>query len=61
MLSNEFDEYRFESNYPPGYFGCPPHILIQVSGHGFQTLATQHYPAKGYTEGYIDLVLRPEN
>jgi HipA-like protein len=36
-------------------------IHIQVSADGFQTLATQHYPAKGQTEGYFDLVLRPEN
>ena len=61
LFSNESGEYRFESNTPPGYAGRPPHIHVQVSADGFQTLATQHYPAKGQTEGYLDLVLVPEH
>jgi protocatechuate 3,4-dioxygenase beta subunit len=60
LYSDEFGEYRFKSNYPPGYSGRPPHIHIRVSAKGFQALATQHYPAKGQTEGYFDLVLMPE-
>jgi protocatechuate 3,4-dioxygenase beta subunit len=59
MFPNESGQYRFESNIPPGYAGRPPHIHIRVSADGFQTLATQHYPAKGQTEGYFDLVLVP--
>ena len=49
--------YRFESNFPPGYSGRPPHIHIKISADGFKTLATQHYPAAASTGGVFDLVL----
>jgi protocatechuate 3,4-dioxygenase beta subunit len=32
--------YRFESNFPPGYFGRRSHIHIRVSAEGFRTLVT---------------------
>ncbi len=60
LSSNGSGAYRFESNFPPGYFGRPPHIHIRVSAKGFRTLVTQHYPAAGGTEGIFDLVLVPE-
>ena len=51
--------YRFESNFPPSYFGRPPHIHIRVSAQGYRALVTQHYPNPGQTEGTFDLVLIP--
>jgi protocatechuate 3,4-dioxygenase beta subunit len=59
VFSNDRGEYRFESNFPPGYFGRPPHIHIRLSANGFVTLATQHYPAEGQTSGKFDIVLVP--
>ena len=61
IFSNASGEYRFESNFPPGYSGRPPHIHIRVSANGFKTLATQHYPAAGQKTGEFDLVLVPMN
>ena len=51
--------YIFESNFPPSYYGRPPHIHIRVSAEGYQPLVTQHYPFKGVTQGRFDLVLIP--
>ena len=51
--------YQFESNFPTGYSGRPPHIHIRVSADGFETLATQHYPATGHKTGEFNLVLVP--
>lgn len=60
VLSDESGSYRFESNFPPAYYGRPSHIHIRVSTDGYRTLATQHYPERGRTEGTFDLVLIPE-
>jgi protocatechuate 3,4-dioxygenase beta subunit len=60
VFSEESGSYRFESNFPPGYYGRPPHIHIRVSAEGYRTLVTQHYPANGSTEGTFELVLIPE-
>jgi hypothetical protein len=51
--------YRFESNFPTAYSGRPPHIHIQVSADGSQTLVTQYYPGENQVEGTFDLVLIP--
>ena len=59
IFSNDLGQYQFESNFPPGYSGRPPHIHIQVSADGFKTLATQHYPEAGHKAGEFDLVLVP--
>lgn len=59
VLADESGAYRFESNFPPGYSGRPPHIHIRVSAPGYRTLVTQHYPEKGRTEGSFELVLTP--
>ena len=60
MFSEASGAYRFESNFPPGYFGRPPHIHVRVSAVGFGTLVTQHYPKSGTTGAIFDLVLIPE-
>ena len=59
IYSNDSGQYGFESNFPPGYSGRPPHIHIRVSANGFKTLATQHYPAAGQKAGDFDIVLVP--
>ena len=60
MISEKRGRYRFESNFPPPYFGRPSHIHIRVSARGFKTLVTQHYPEEGAKEGVFDLILIPE-
>jgi len=59
MFTNGVGDYRFESNFPPGYYGRPPHIHIRISVEGYKTLATQHYPARGESTGRFDIVLVP--
>jgi protocatechuate 3,4-dioxygenase beta subunit len=59
IFSEGTGEYSFESNFPPGYSGRPPHIHIRISAEGFKTLATQHYPADGQATGEFDIVLVP--
>ena len=60
IMADETGEYKFESNFPPGYFGRPPHIHIRISAEGFKTLVTQHYPAHGQATGDFDIVLVPK-
>ena len=59
MFTDGGGEYRFESNFPPGYYGRPPHIHIRISAEGYKTLATQHYPSRGESSGRFDIVLVP--
>ena len=59
VFSDDSGEYKLESNYPPGYYGRPPHIHVRVSADGFNTLTTQHYPTRGNSTGKFDLVLVP--
>ncbi len=60
LYSDGAGNYRFESNFPPGYSGRPPHIHIKISADGFKTLATQHYPGTGSNSGIFDIVLVPD-
>jgi protocatechuate 3,4-dioxygenase beta subunit len=60
LLSDRSGSFRFESHFPPAYYGRPPHIHIRVSVPGFSTLVTQHYPVKGNSSGTFDLVIIPE-
>ena len=59
IFSDETGAYRFESNFPPGYYGRPPHIHMRISADGFKTLATQHYPIRDNAAGKFDIVLVP--
>ena len=59
ILTDDTGEYKFESNFPPGYYGRPPHIHLRISAEGFKTLVTQHYPADGQTSGEFNIVLAP--
>jgi protocatechuate 3,4-dioxygenase beta subunit len=60
IFADETGKYKFESNFPPGYYGRPPHIHIRISAEGFETLVTQHYPTDGQTTGKFDIVLVPK-
>jgi protocatechuate 3,4-dioxygenase beta subunit len=60
VFSGASGSYRFESNFPPAYYGRPPHIHIRVSADDYRTLVTQHYPESGTSEGTFDLILIPE-
>jgi protocatechuate 3,4-dioxygenase beta subunit len=59
MFSEKNGGYRFESNFPPSYSFRAPHIHVKVTAAGYQTLVTQHYPAKGAKQATFDLVLIP--
>jgi protocatechuate 3,4-dioxygenase beta subunit len=59
LYSDDTGAYSFESNFPPGYSGRPPHIHIKISADGFKTLATQHYPGTGNKNSIFDIVLVP--
>ncbi|MEO6456958.1 MAG: hypothetical protein ABIO92_01595 [Chloroflexia bacterium] len=59
LYANAVGEYTFESNFPPGYEGRPPHIHLKVSVDGYRTFTTQFYPKQGETEATFDLALVP--
>lgn len=60
LYSDASGAYSFESNFPPGYSGRPPHIHVRVTAEGHSVLITQYYPQPGDTEGTFDLVLVPQ-
>ncbi len=57
VIADSGGRYRFESNFPQGYAGRPPHIHVRVTAERHQTLVTQYYPSQGQTQGTFDLVL----
>jgi len=59
LISDSSGAWTFQSNPPPAYSNRPPHIHVRVSAPGHNVLVTQHYPAKGSTQGTMDLVLLP--
>lgn len=59
LFADGSGNYRFESNFPPGYGSRPPHIHLRVSAPGFRTLVTQHYLEAGESSASFDLVLLP--
>lgn len=52
--------YRFETSFPPPYFGRPSHLHVKVLAPGHRPLTTQVYPQPGQPEIAFDFVLRPE-
>ncbi len=59
VFSDASGAYSFESNFPPGYEGRPPHIHVRVTAEGHKLLITQYYPQEGEEAGTFDLVLVP--
>ena len=57
QLTSSDGSYRFETDFPPGYFGRPPHIHFKVFAPGHRTLTTQVYPKEGQRSITFDFVL----
>jgi protocatechuate 3,4-dioxygenase beta subunit len=57
LVADSSGAYTFQSNFPPAYGNRRPHIHVRVSAQGYKVLVTQHYPAKGNTQGSMDFVL----
>lgn len=49
--------YRFETDFPPAYFGRPSHIHFKVFAPGHRALTTQLYPKPGQGEITFDLII----
>lgn len=52
--------YRYETDFPPRYFGRPPHLHVRVTAQGHRTLVTQLYPKAAQTAIEFDFVLVPD-
>ncbi len=52
--------YRFETDFPPPYFGRPSHIHFKAFAPGHRPLTTQLYPKAGQGEVAFELVLVKE-
>jgi len=57
LVTAEDGGYRFETDFPPAYFGRPPHVHVKVFAPGHGTLTTQIYPEKGAKSVSLDLVI----
>ena len=60
LITGKDGIYRFETDYPPGYYGRPPHIHFKILAPGHKTLTTQVYLEKGQESISSDFVLREE-
>jgi protocatechuate 3,4-dioxygenase beta subunit len=60
LLTASDGSYRFETDFPPGYYGRPPHIHLKVFAPGHRTLTTQIYPEDGRKLIAIDLILKTD-
>jgi protocatechuate 3,4-dioxygenase beta subunit len=52
--------YRFETDFPPPYYGRPSHIHFKAEAKGYRQLTTQLYPKGGLSAVAFDLVLAKE-
>jgi len=57
LVTAEDGGFRFETDFPPAYFGRPPHIHVKVFAPGHRTLTTQIYPEKGAQSVTLTLVV----
>ena len=60
QLTSSDGSYRFETDFPPGYLGRPPHIHFKVFAPGHRSLTTQVYPKKGQSSIIFDFVVIKE-
>lgn len=58
LLTGSDGSYRFETDFPPAYYGRPPHVHLKVFAAGHRTLTTQIYPEEGRKFIATDLILR---
>ena len=47
LITGSDEIYRFETDFPPGYYDRPPHIHFKILAPGHRTLTTQIYLQKG--------------
>lgn len=52
--------YRYETDFPGGYPGRPPHVHVRVTAPGHRPLVTQLYPKPGDSPLAVDFVLASE-
>jgi len=52
--------YQFETDFPPGYFGRPPHIHFKIFAPGHRTLTTKVYPKSGQSTMTFDFILKKD-
>jgi protocatechuate 3,4-dioxygenase beta subunit len=52
--------FRFETDFPPAYFGRPPHVHVKVFARSHRTLTTQIYPEKSAKSVTLALILLPD-
>jgi len=57
LVTKNDGTYRFETDFPPAYFGRTPHIHFKVFAPGHRALTTQLYPKPGQNEITFDLVV----
>jgi protocatechuate 3,4-dioxygenase beta subunit len=57
QLTSSDGGYRFETDFPPGYFGRAPHIHFKVFAPGHRSINTQIYPKSGQSTITFDFVL----
>ena len=60
QLTSSDEGYLFETDFPPGYFGRPPHIHFKVFAPEHRSLTTQIYPKRGQSTITLDFVLIKE-
>lgn len=60
LVTGEDGGFRFETDFPPAYFGRPPHVHVKVFAPGYRTLTTQIYPEKGAKSVTLALILLAE-
>lgn len=60
LVTGDGGTYRFETDFPPPYFGRPAHIHFKAFAAGHRPLTTQLYPKAGQSEMTFDLVLVKE-
>ncbi len=60
QLTGESGAYRFDTDFPPPYYGRPSHIHFKAEAKGYRQLTTQLYPTGGQSAVAFDLVLVKE-
>jgi protocatechuate 3,4-dioxygenase beta subunit len=60
QVTGDGGAYRFDTDFPPPYYGRPSHIHFKASAPGYRPLTTQLYPKGGQSVVAFDLVLVKE-
>jgi protocatechuate 3,4-dioxygenase beta subunit len=60
LVTGEDGAYRFDTHFPPPYYGRPSHIHFKAFAAGYRPLTTQLYLKGGQSAAVFDLVLVKE-